>query len=300
MVATGEGTVLEVQHMPAVLPLGYVVQHKVAAVQRTLNAGRVAFVGDPAAAGQRLVTDLAGARLPFIVALRHAGEASEVLARRSQVECHEIRPLPEAAGVARGVRRIRCLMPWAADSAARHRTMMIDLVRALSQREGLGVPMLARFGERVGEAEEWEGVTLLTTNLDWTPNELYRTFAACAGFGEIEDDFSDLFAALLSTDLGCDSICSVLSGWQILMPAVLAIRSTMFVALKGADDDLDWEKVRTALTEKTLLVPGCRNAAMPAVRLATAPLVETMITKLAAAWGIAGHLDNGVREGAAT
>ncbi|WP_161140788.1 hypothetical protein [Propylenella binzhouense] len=282
LVVTREGAVLAQEHWPVQLPLPETVASLSARLRERTGAGRVVVVGDGFAITERAASALHERKIPYVAALRGAANLTD--SADTCWEAHEVRPQGQATQTARGLRYIRCLGKRAAEEDRRLRTLQLARFERSVHRFRVPGAVAATMHRRLSEAGDWDGVTLLATNLPDPPSDIASLYLAGSVADTWERELTEFGAAILDISDGKFDVQAVLDGWSRVAILGYALRRVILeTCIAAMGEALRWDQLAKAVEEARALRISQGGTTL-LLKQTPSPLVSVLLRELCVAW----------------
>ncbi|MGQ7794092.1 hypothetical protein ACUN0C_16925 [Faunimonas sp. B44] len=240
------GVAVDYEHWPHQIPIHEVVASLGARLRDRLQARRMIVIGDGAAINERVAAALAERDIPYVAMLRggvHAEDGAD-----GPFEAHEVKPQGQNAGAGRAPRYVRFLCKRAAEGERRLRHLQgVRFDHAVGR---LGIPpgFAAAAKRKLQEAADWDGLTLLATNLPDPPAAVAQMYAAASTAADWETEMADFGSALLEWQHGGLELEAALAGWTRMALLGFALRHVLTAECRRATGQaVTWPALARAL-----------------------------------------------------
>jgi hypothetical protein len=259
--ATITGTPLAAGHWPAHLPPLKAVRDVSVQIAKRLAANDIAVVFDRTFASPAFLSALGKLDLRFILPLRESAVRPDPRYRMSDWICHDTRPPRRDEGsernefeaAARGIRFVKIVDRSAAERDWRLRNVQLERLEHTVDALGPVAQGFARLNtarQALLEGEEWDGVTLLATNLLAEPKEIARRYAAAASTRLWEQEMTAFGQQLLELDTAPRDTAALLTGAVRVGLVAGFLRDTIVQLLgKHMGRHCGWEELSAALAQ---------------------------------------------------
>lgn len=261
LVVTGNGLPLAAGHWPSHLPPLKMATDLAAQITERLGVPGATVVFDRSFSSDAFLSALGKLKLPFMIPLRESSAGSVTPGAMEGWTCNETRPPrrengsegPDQAAAVPGLRFIQMVDAAAAERDWRLRNAQMERLRQTAVSMGAGSPSAGRLHQAhqsLQEAQRWDGVTLLATNLQHNPQETARCYAAAAAIRAWEHEMCAFGRSLL--DIGTsprDTDALLGGGTAVALVAAFLRQSLVDILSARLERYCGWEEISTALAD---------------------------------------------------
>lgn len=224
-VANRSGELIVAEILPRALPLKNAARTVLSNMRRALDTRQVTLHFEAARGSAKMMEELAQFDLPYIALLRRPfdsiyGTSSEIL------DIFELTPPKNSIIRNSKARYIKAISENGSFHDSRRRNLLIAHLES-SSRIGIDTNFNHRqFEMRRQQIENWDGVTLLVTNLSDSPRSIFDRYAnGFIGSPDILKEYQDLSMNIIKGDLSGSEAVKVLNAWLFLLPAICKVRN---------------------------------------------------------------------------
>ena len=306
LVVTTRGLPLAAGHWPAHLPPLKLASDLAAQIGRRLGVEAPVIVFDRSFASDAFLSALGKLALDFIVPLREVGVGSAMRGAWENWTCNETRAPrreagaegPDLAAATPGLRFIQMVDSAAAERDWRLRNAQMERLRRISVATGANSPNAARLHaahHSLQEAQRWDGVTLVATNLGHNPDETARAYAAATAIRTWEAELTAFGRVLL--DLGApprDAEALLTGGVSVALVSAFLRNALADMLSERLGRHCGWQEISEALLEHRAvrLVQGNRDVTIP---FETPPALAALLEALGVSAQSTGRRQGGTR-----
>lgn len=261
LVVAGSGLPLAAGHWPTHLPPLKMATDLAAQICQRLGVSSAAVVFDRSFSSDAFLSALGKLKLSFMIPLRESSAGSIARSAMDSWTCNETRPPrrengaegPDPATTVPGLRFIQIVDAAAAERDWRLRNAQMERLRQTAVSMGAGSPSAARLHSAhhsLQEAQRWDGVTLLATNLQHNPHEVARYYGAAAAVRAWEHEMCAFGRSLL--DIGAsprDTEALLGGGTAVALVAAFLRQSLIDMLSTRLGRHCGWEEISTALAD---------------------------------------------------
>lgn len=262
LVMTSHGAPLAAGYWPAHLPPLKMAADVTAEVAQRLGAPAVTVVFDRSFASDAFLSAVGKLKLTFMIALRETSASSATKEAMANWTCHETRPPrrenggaegPDPAASVPGLRFIQIVDSTAAERDWRLRNAQMERLRQTAVAVGVASPSAARLQSAhhgLQEAQRWDGVTLLATNLPNNADEVAHCYAMAAAVQAWEQEMSAFGHSLLRIGTSPRDTETLLSGGAAVALVAAFLRHALADLIsQRLERPCGWDEISAAIAD---------------------------------------------------